>query len=573
MVSMSGLTDTLNAWSAVWWSVIVRNSIDVAVLLAVLFVVWLPMRRWMSNQFTIWLFSLVLLKLALPVTLELPVPWAAIWPSSHVSTRPQTVSLQPATLVPRELQPQPVSTESHRLCARRTRNRHSAPPIRDLRIEPAPASNTSFERLLPWKRRPRSGSTSRAEHTGDGDGAWFAIIVFLSARLIRSNLQLTRQLRTVRCLDPDGLPIDWSHLRTLAGVRHEVPLVETELVAAPAVWGLFRTRVLLPDGLIERVPSRPLAWILLHELTHIRRHDLWLNLFQRVVQIAYFFHPAAWIAGRLIQVRCEYACDDAALAACRETPRQECGLGLLTVVEQAQQRRARAELKLGLGLFGASDFLRVRVLRILDTRRVLTTRLSFGAVVLLSALAIVTVPYVRAQIRTSDQFHPGNQTLGATGPQSRVLDNATYSLPIPAGSQSAGIRTASGPKAAGIAHHRQVTVINAKTLRPEPGVTILYGNNSPQKQGLTDSEGRFLLTDEVSETGHLLHRFHKSGFVPIQVFWNSGLSEPRLKNPSNYTVKLEPGSTIGGSVRDEQGHPVSGASVRVSISSELRESR
>ena len=320
--------------------------------------------------------------------------------------------------------------------------------------------------------------------------AWMAVVSLLAVRLIRNNLLFSRRLREARLLDPAKLPIDWSHLQKLAGIRRAIPLMETEQLSAPAVWGLLRPRVLVPPGLVERLPTRPLAWVLLHELTHIRRHDLWLNLFQRFVQVTYFFHPAAWIAGRMIHVHCEYACDDAALAACRETTRQECGRGLLAVVEQAQKLEAKATIKLGLGLLGTKHFLRQRVVRILDTRRVLHNRISLGAAVLLVGLALLTLPYVRAQIGTLDQPARQSQPSVAAGPQSQASTTDALLVPKYALTQASATDTALIRNDDGTRRSMEILVINAKTQQPEPGVTIRYGTSNPQEQGVTDKDGR-----------------------------------------------------------------------------------
>ena len=62
----------LNAWGASWFGFMARALIDASVLLAVILVVWLPMRRRVSAQLAHGLFCLVLLKLIVPV----PVGWS-----------------------------------------------------------------------------------------------------------------------------------------------------------------------------------------------------------------------------------------------------------------------------------------------------------------------------------------------------------------------------------------------------------------------------------------------------------------------------------------------------------------
>lgn len=74
--------ELLNAWGASWFGFMTRALIDASVLLALILVVWLPMRRRVSAQLAHGLFCLVLLKLIVPV----PVGWS--WWQSLTSSRP-----------------------------------------------------------------------------------------------------------------------------------------------------------------------------------------------------------------------------------------------------------------------------------------------------------------------------------------------------------------------------------------------------------------------------------------------------------------------------------------------------
>ena len=63
------LVGWLNTWGTAWATYMVRVLVDSSLLLAVLLLVWLPLRRRMSAQLAHGLFLLVLLKLVLPVPL------------------------------------------------------------------------------------------------------------------------------------------------------------------------------------------------------------------------------------------------------------------------------------------------------------------------------------------------------------------------------------------------------------------------------------------------------------------------------------------------------------------------
>src|SRR5262249_38308763 len=72
----------LNAWGASWFGFMTRALIDASVLLALIVVVWLPLRRRASAQLAHGLFCLVLLKVIVPV----PIGWS--WWRPLTSSRP-----------------------------------------------------------------------------------------------------------------------------------------------------------------------------------------------------------------------------------------------------------------------------------------------------------------------------------------------------------------------------------------------------------------------------------------------------------------------------------------------------
>jgi polysaccharide export outer membrane protein len=97
--------------------------------------------------------------------------------------------------------------------------------------------------------------------------------------------------------------------RRLPAVR-----VVDEISQAVAV-GVVRPMVLLPAAWVTGVGGEMLEAVIAHELAHLRRWDLLVNLLQRVVESALFFHPVVWWCSRRIRAEREMCCDEAAVAA------------------------------------------------------------------------------------------------------------------------------------------------------------------------------------------------------------------------------------------------------------------
>jgi bla regulator protein blaR1 len=81
----------------------------------------------------------------------------------------------------------------------------------------------------------------------------------------------------------------------------------------PAVFGVWRPILLLPDDVRTRLTPPQLDAIVAHERCHIRRRDNLLSALHMAVETLFWFHPLVWwIGARLVEER-ERACDEAVL--------------------------------------------------------------------------------------------------------------------------------------------------------------------------------------------------------------------------------------------------------------------
>ena len=76
--------------------------------------------------------------------------------------------------------------------------------------------------------------------------------------------------------------------------------------------------MLVPVAWVTEMPAEALEAVIAHELAHVRRLDLWVNLLQRVVETLFFYHPAVWWISRQLRQEREMCCDEMAVAATGE---------------------------------------------------------------------------------------------------------------------------------------------------------------------------------------------------------------------------------------------------------------
>jgi beta-lactamase regulating signal transducer with metallopeptidase domain len=107
----------------------------------------------------------------------------------------------------------------------------------------------------------------------------------------------------------DALSALCDRLADAVGVSSHVAVGVCNRVAAPLVLGIARPLIVLPSALVTGWSPEQVELALLHELAHVRRWDNLVNLLQRVVESALFFHPAVWVLSGWVRREREHCCD------------------------------------------------------------------------------------------------------------------------------------------------------------------------------------------------------------------------------------------------------------------------
>jgi beta-lactamase regulating signal transducer with metallopeptidase domain len=97
-----------------------------------------------------------------------------------------------------------------------------------------------------------------------------------------------------------------------------IKVMSSSALLEPAVFGIFRPVLLLPEGITAHLTPTQLEAIFAHELCHIRRRDNLMTALHMVAEAVFWFYPLVWWLGaRLIDER-ERACDEAVVQSGNE---------------------------------------------------------------------------------------------------------------------------------------------------------------------------------------------------------------------------------------------------------------
>jgi beta-lactamase regulating signal transducer with metallopeptidase domain/HEAT repeat protein len=165
-------------------------------------------------------------------------------------------------------------------------------------VSPPPATGSFFSRL--------SGLSLALT-------IWAAMALVLAGWLAYGAYAVRRIVRSANPLDTH----DW--LTPLYEVADRLELEEPPRLLRspdarmPFACGFANPTIVLPSDCDLWSADRRRA-VLLHELAHVKRHDLVGHTLGRIACAIYWFHPLVWTAARQLRNESERACDDLALS-------------------------------------------------------------------------------------------------------------------------------------------------------------------------------------------------------------------------------------------------------------------
>ena len=239
---------------------------------------------------------------------------------------------------------------------------------------------------------------------------YFACCGLLLARLIRGTWVAHRLRRMSTTVSDDWLIATLQRQAQELGLRVLPRIAWCAEVSIPLVIGVLKPMILLPAAAATGLSPDQLQALITHELAHIRRYDLLVNLAQRVVESMLFFHPAVWFISRRISNEREHACDELVLATGCERLRYADALVRMAELSSSLRRLGTSAPATSLAASGAnsSEFKR-RVLKVLSVPTNSQLRPSRIALLVIVALIVgVTVSASRLRLNAFAETQPQN---------------------------------------------------------------------------------------------------------------------------------------------------------------------
>lgn len=255
------------------------------------------MRKHISPKLQYLAWTLVLIRLCLPITLETGVHFEALFPEHETTAALPAASAAPlrsaSTSSPGQ---QNVFGGYADMQGDQTAppQREALPVLQQAETEQAAATpERNLYLVLFW--------------------VWLGGAIALAGWMILVKLRHLKRMRALRQATPPALQTLYAQCCAMCNIARPAPLWVVRATMSPGIALFGHPVVLFPEALLQDLPGARYA--LLHELTHLKRRDPWICLLTNFVRILYWFNPAVWFSFAALSASMEAACDADVLAA------------------------------------------------------------------------------------------------------------------------------------------------------------------------------------------------------------------------------------------------------------------
>lgn len=162
---------------------------------------------------------------------------------------------------------------------------------------------------------------------------WLIGTVFMIIMMAISNVLFALKVKKQPRITDNQVLTLFKQCKNLVKLKQEVGLIETSLVSSPTLIGVLQPKLLLPREVINTLTIDQLRYVFLHELSHIKRKDIFVNWVMSTALALHWFNPLLWLAYHKMREDQEIACDSKALSYIEPAESKEYAYTIIKLLE------------------------------------------------------------------------------------------------------------------------------------------------------------------------------------------------------------------------------------------------
>ncbi len=145
-------------------------------------------------------------------------------------------------------------------------------------------------------------------------------------------------------------------------IDREIGLFQCQRINTPMAVGVVHTSILIPY--MEHYQG--VRYILMHELVHQKKRDMWVKLFYVIVKCVHWFNPFVHLMVKIAYDDIELLCDDEVVKTLEKKERIKYNESILNVVKEQYRHEEKEKIAFSFGMIQGENDLKVRMLNIMN---------------------------------------------------------------------------------------------------------------------------------------------------------------------------------------------------------------
>lgn len=185
---------------------------------------------------------------------------------------------------------------------------------------------------------------------------WCGGMAVLAFTLILSLFHFKKELKNLEKVNDENIIKILNKLKNSINLKSHIGIYRCDNRKSPCIYGIIKPKIYLPECVLKLDESM-LSHILLHELIHYKRKDLYINVLSWITLLLHWFNPLVWIATKKMKAYREYACDCCVLESLGEEENIDYGMTIINLSKLFIQNKG---IQFGLG-FERSNIIKGRI--------------------------------------------------------------------------------------------------------------------------------------------------------------------------------------------------------------------
>ncbi|MBN1905310.1 MAG: penicillin-binding protein 2 [Deltaproteobacteria bacterium] len=214
---------------------------------------------------------------------------------------------------------------------------------------------------------------------------WFTGVMAFGIATIYKNFKFWKTIKHEKPINDMAVFDLFDECKSTLGIQKKVEIIVTDSVKSPAIFGYIKPQLLLPLHFLDTLNKDELNCVFLHELGHMKRHDIGVSWLVTFFQIIYWFNPLVWYAFHHLRADQEAACDAYVLSRLKQVQPTDYAQTIVSLLERFVQNRQLPSLA---GIIENKSQIDRRITMILDYKGI-TKKVTILYILMLFIVAVV----------------------------------------------------------------------------------------------------------------------------------------------------------------------------------------